>query len=67
MSTFLTFLVSGLAVGATFALIGSGFVVVHTVLAVVSIGLAAWAVLADRASRSVAHTDALTASQEDMS
>ncbi len=46
---------------------GIGFVVVHTVLAVVSIGLAAWAVVADRASRSLEHTSALTASQEDMS
>jgi branched-chain amino acid transport system permease protein len=36
MSTFLTFLVSGLAVGASFALIGSGFVVVHRVTNVVN-------------------------------
>ena len=36
MSTFLTFLASGLAVGASFALIGSGFVVVHRVTHIVN-------------------------------
>lgn len=36
MNTFLTFLFSGLAVGASFALIGSGFVVVHRVTNIIN-------------------------------
>ncbi|WP_309712027.1 branched-chain amino acid ABC transporter permease [Pseudolysinimonas sp.] len=36
MTTFLTYIASGLAVGASFALIGSGFVVVHRVTNVVN-------------------------------
>lgn len=44
-----------------------GFVVVHVVLAAVSIGLAAWAVVMDRRARTLEHTNALTASQELMS
>lgn len=36
MTDFLTYLISGLAVGASFALIGSGFVVVHRVTHVVN-------------------------------
>jgi branched-chain amino acid transport system permease protein len=36
VNTFLTFLFSGLAVGASFALIGSGFVVVHRVTNVIN-------------------------------
>jgi hypothetical protein len=46
---------------------GVPFVVVHVGLAVVSIGLSAWAVAADRKVRTFEHTTALTASQETMS
>jgi hypothetical protein len=46
---------------------GVPFVVVHVGLAVVSIGLSAWAVTADRKVRTIAHRSALTASQETMS
>jgi hypothetical protein len=42
---------------------GAAFVAVHVALAVVSIGLSAWAVTADRKVRMFEHTSALTASQ----
>jgi hypothetical protein len=43
-----------------------GFVVVHVVLAVVSIGLAGWAVAADRRARSGSHRTPLTTSHQHM-
>ena len=44
----------------------AAFIAVHVVLAVVSTGLAAWAVITDRKVRTSEHTSALTASQEHM-
>lgn len=46
MTLFITFLVSGLAVGAAYALVGSGFVVVHRVTHIVNFTQGSFAVVA---------------------
>ncbi|MDX6231870.1 MAG: branched-chain amino acid transport system permease protein, partial [Nocardioidaceae bacterium] len=44
MSDFITYLVSGVALGCTFALIGSGYVVIHRVTRVVNFAQGTFAV-----------------------
>jgi branched-chain amino acid transport system permease protein len=46
MSAFLTYLISGLAIGCTFALVGSGFVAIHRVSRVVNFAQGTFAVVA---------------------
>lgn len=46
MTEFLTYLFAGIALGATYALVGSGFVVVHRVTGVVNFAQGSFAVLA---------------------
>ncbi|MEO7126417.1 MAG: branched-chain amino acid ABC transporter permease [Nakamurella sp.] len=46
MSAFLTYLISGLAIGCTFALVGSGFVAIHRVTRVVNFAQGTFAVVA---------------------
>lgn len=53
MSAFLTYLISGLAIGCTFALVGSGFVAIHRVSRVVNFAQGTFAVVAGLAAASM--------------
>lgn len=53
MSTFLTHLMAGVALGCTFALVGSGFVVIHRVTRVVNFAQGTFAVVAGLAAASL--------------